>query len=186
MIGHDNPMASLAALREPELVISNGKVYRAEELKKRLEPHRRDEREIRAVLALQEAAWNDLDIDRFMRGYWKDDSTIFASGSEVVTGWNAMLQRYQRGFDTPEKMGRLEFAIQQIDFMSTDGAKVLGEWKLLPKDTPPTANGQPMSRGLFTLIFHRLPEGWKIVHDHTSVASTPPPAPPIAPEKRKQ
>ena len=22
--------------------------------------------------------------------------------------------------------------------------------------------------GLFTLIFHKFPEGWKIIHDHTS------------------
>jgi ketosteroid isomerase-like protein len=24
---------------------------------------------------------------------------------------------------------------------------------------------------LFTLVFRKLPEGWKIVHDHTSAAS---------------
>jgi ketosteroid isomerase-like protein len=182
----DNPMESIATLREPELVIRSGKVYRTEELNKRLHPHRRDEREIRAVLELQEAAWNDFDIDRFMRGYWKNDSTIFASGGEASRGWNVMLQRYKRGYDTPDKMGRLKFTIQQIDFMSADWAKVLGEWKLLPKDAKPTSNGQPTSAGLFTLIFHRLPEGWKIVHDHTSEVSAPRPAPTVVPEKKKK
>ncbi len=182
---NENPTASIKTLREPWLVIRNGKLHRVDELKKRLRPHRRDEREIRAVLEQQEAAWNDYDIDRFMRGYWKNDSTIFASGGEASRGWNEMLSRYKKGYDTAEKMGRLKFTVQQVDFMGEHWAKVLGEWKLLPKDAKPIANGQPMSHGLFTLIFHRVPEGWKIVHDHTSVASVPQSAP-VAPEMKKK
>jgi len=39
---------------------------------------------------------------------------------------------------------------------------VLGRWRLeRAKDRP---------HGRFTLIFKRLPEGWRIVHDHTSAA----------------
>jgi imidazolonepropionase-like amidohydrolase/ketosteroid isomerase-like protein len=181
---NENPAASITTLREPWLVIRNGKLYRGDELQKRLRPHRRDEREIRAVLELQEAAWNDYDIDRFMRGYWKNDSTVFASGGEAMRGWNAVLSRYKRSYDTPEKMGRLKFTIQQIDFMGKHWAKVLGEWKLLPNDAKGAA-AQPMSGGLFTLIFHRLPEGWKIVHDHTSVASVPTQTP-VTPETKKK
>ncbi len=181
-----NPTASIKTLREPWLVIRNGKLHHADELKKRLRLHRRDERQIRAVLEQQEAAWNDSDIDRFMRGYWKNDSTIFASGGEASRGWNEMLSRYKKGYDTAEKMGRLKFIIQQVDFMGEHWAKVLGEWKLLPKDAKPAANGQPMSSGLFTLIFHRVPEGWNIVHDHTSVASVPTPATAMPEMKKKK
>jgi imidazolonepropionase-like amidohydrolase/ketosteroid isomerase-like protein len=183
---NENPTTSITTLREPWLVIRNGKLHRIDELKKRLRPHRRDEREIRAVLEQQEAAWNDYDLDRYVRGYWKNDSTIFASGGEASRGWNEMLSRYKKGYDTAEKMGRLKFTIQQIDFMGEPWAKVLGEWKLQPADAKPTANGQPMSGGLFTLIFHRLQEGWKIVHDHTSVASVPQPAPAAAEVKKKK
>jgi uncharacterized protein (TIGR02246 family) len=182
IVANENPAASITTLREPWLVIRNGKLFRADELKKRLRPHRRDEREIRAVLEWQEAAWNDHDIDRFMRGYWKNDSTVFASGGEAMRGWNAVLSRYKKSYDTPEKMGRLKFTIQQIDFMGEHWAKVLGEWKLLPSGAK-SAAAQPMSGGLFTLIFHRLPEGWKIVHDHTSVASVPAPVPPESKKK---
>jgi ketosteroid isomerase-like protein len=33
-------------------------------------------------------------------------------------------------------------------------------------------------RGVFTLVVERRPEGWRIVHDHTSVGPEPaPPAP---------
>jgi ketosteroid isomerase-like protein len=39
---------------------------------------------------------------------------------------------------------------------------VLGRWSLKQ------ANDEP--HGRFTLIFKRVPEGWRIVHDHTSAA----------------
>lgn len=179
LVVNENPAANITTLREPGLVIRNGKLYRVDELKKRLRPHRRDEREIRAVLELQEAAWNDHDIDRFMRGYWRNDSTIFASGGEASRGWSEMLRRYKKGYDTAEKMGRLKFTVQQIDFMGEHWAKVLGEWRLIFNEAKSTA-AQPAASGLFTLIFHRLPEGWRIVHDHTSEASV------VQPESNKK
>jgi ketosteroid isomerase-like protein len=46
--------------------------------------------------------------------------------------------------------------------LSPDAAAVLGRWRLK------RANDEP--HGRFTLIFKRLPEGWRIVHDHTSAA----------------
>jgi ketosteroid isomerase-like protein len=46
--------------------------------------------------------------------------------------------------------------------LSPDAAVVVGRWQL--KRT----NDEP--HGRFTLIFKRLPEGWRIVHDHTSAA----------------
>jgi len=186
IVVNENPFANIKTLREPAIVLRGGKLYRVEELKKRLHPQRRDEREIRAVLAQQERAWNDFDLDRFMRGYWKNDSTIFASGGEASRGWNQMLSRYKKGYDTAEKAGHLKFDIQQIDFMGEDWAKVLGEWKLFPKDSKKAVAAPPMSHGLYTLIFHRVPEGWKIVHDHTSVASPPPPIPSELPTKTKK
>jgi len=186
LIVNDNPLSNIKTLREPALVIRNGKPYRIEELKKRLQPHRRDEREIRSILARQERAWNDFDLDRFMRGYWKNDSTIFASGGEATTGWNQMLARYKKSFDTPDKMGQLKFAIHQIDFMSEHWAKVLGEWKLLPKNEKTNGATQLPARGLFTLIFRRVPEGWRIVHDHTSVASVLPTSSPAQPANKKK
>jgi beta-aspartyl-peptidase (threonine type) len=172
----DNPFADIKTLRQPALVIRNGKLYRTAELRERLRPHRRDEREIRTVLERQERAWNDFDLDRFMRGYWKNDSTIFASGGEATHGWSEMLSRYKRGYSTPEKMGRLKFDIRQIEFMGSDWAKVLGEWKLVPSEQKTNGASPQTARGLFTLIFRRLPEGWRIVHDHTSVASAASPA----------
>jgi ketosteroid isomerase-like protein len=60
-------------------------------------------------------------------------------------------------------MGRLSFSDIEINLLSSDAAVVLGGWSLeRAKDRP---------HGRFTLIFKRLPEGWRIVHDHTSAAA---------------
>jgi ketosteroid isomerase-like protein len=51
----------------------------------------------------------------------------------------------------------------RIEMLGPESAFVRGAWHLTMPDgkTP---------HGLFTLIFRKFPEGWKIVHDHTSVA----------------
>ena len=73
------------------------------------------------------------------------------------------MDRYIRNYQSGGKeMGRLEFSNLQIEPLSPDAAFVRGAWHLTMSDgkTP---------HGLFTLIFRKYPEGWKIVHDHTSV-----------------
>jgi beta-aspartyl-peptidase (threonine type) len=60
-------------------------------------------------------------------------------------------------------MGKLEFSDLNIEALSPDAAFVRGSWKL-------TMSDGKAPHGLFTLVFRRLPEGWKIVHDHTSAA----------------
>jgi beta-aspartyl-peptidase (threonine type) len=60
-------------------------------------------------------------------------------------------------------MGHLEFSGLRIEMLGPEAAFVRGEWHLtMPDGKAP--------HGLFTLIFRKFPEGWKIVHDHTSVA----------------
>jgi ketosteroid isomerase-like protein len=157
----EHPYQNFGTLRRPWLVIQNGRAHARAVLARWQDPPQRAERELRAVLQWQEQAWNDGDIERFMRGYWKSDSTIFAS-STISRGWQAMLERYQRSYPTPEKMGKLKFTITQIDMINSSWAKVLGAWEL---------SGLPENpRGWFTLIMRRSDEGWRIVHDHTSTA----------------
>lgn len=159
----EHPLKNLATLRRPHAVIADGKYIAHDELKQLRDNNRIALREIRAVLAWQVHAWNDGDLVRFMRGYWNNDSTLFASGGNVARGWQAMLARYQRGYPTREKMGQLEFTIYKTEMMGEDWARVLGQWKLAVGSTNP--------QGLFTLILRRFEEGWRIVHDHTSSAT---------------
>jgi ketosteroid isomerase-like protein len=118
--------------------------------------------EIRAVLTAQQEAWNRGDIDAFMNGYWHSDKTVFVSGDEITRGWQTVRDRYQTKYPDREKMGALAFSDLEIMKLSADSAVVLGRWQLK------RANDEP--HGRFTLILRKFPEGWRIVHDHTSAA----------------
>jgi ketosteroid isomerase-like protein len=118
--------------------------------------------EIQSILSAQQHAWNRGDIDSFMKGYAKSPSTVFVSEDELRRGWETLRERYRVKYSDREKMGTLSFSEIEVTMLSSDAALVLGRWRL--KRT----NDEP--HGRFTLIFKRLPEGWRIVYDHTSAA----------------
>ena len=118
--------------------------------------------QIRSVLRAQQDAWNRGDIDGFMNGYARSESTVFVSEDTIRRGWETVRERYKKKYSDRAKMGTLAFSDLEIMLLSPDAGVVLGRWSLK------RANDQP--HGRFTLIFKRLPEGWRIVHDHTSSA----------------
>lgn len=119
---------------------------------------------IRAVLDAQAAAWNRGDIEGYMDGYARSDTIVFVSGDTVTRGWQTVLDRYKKGYDTREKMGTLEFSELEIKVMGKDVAVAHGRWQLTRAADKPG--------GRFTLIFRREGRNWRIVHDHTSSASS--------------
>lgn len=121
--------------------------------------------EIQSVLTAQQDAWNRGDIDEFMKGYARSASTAFISEDEVRRGWETVRDRYHLKYSDRAKMGMLSFSEIEVKMLSPDAAVVLGRWKLKRESDEP--------HGRFTLIFKRLPEGWRIVHDHTSAAPPP-------------
>ncbi|SRR5258708_6944507 len=117
-------------------------------------------RAIKAVLTNQQEAWNRGDVDAFMQGYWPSDTLRFASGAEVTYGWKTTLERYKKRYPDKAAMGTLAFSDLDVTVLAPDAAVVFGRWELTrAKDKP---------HGLFTLIFRKTSEGWRIIHDHTS------------------
>ena len=117
---------------------------------------------VRAVLDEQEKDWNAGNIERFMRGYHQSPTTRFASGGNVTLGWQSVMERYRRTYADKTAMGRLTFSDLDITVASEDTAVAFGRWQLKREKDEPS--------GLFTLLFRKTAEGWKIVHDHTSAA----------------
>ena len=60
---------------------------------------------IRAVLETQAAAWNRGDVEGYMNGYERSPNTVFVSGDRVTRGWQPVLERYKKAYDTRDKMG---------------------------------------------------------------------------------
>ncbi len=118
--------------------------------------------EINKVLKAQAQAWNRGDIDGYMQGYARARTTQFVSGDTLTRGWETVRDRYKAKYDSREKMGTLAFADVKVTELAPDSAMAVGRWRLKRNDDQP--------HGRFTLIFRKLPEGWRIVHDHTSSA----------------
>jgi uncharacterized protein (TIGR02246 family) len=115
---------------------------------------------IRGVLNAQVEAWNRGDVDAFLDGYWRSPDVTFSGTSGVTRGWDGVLARYKKNYADRAAMGKLDFSGLEIRFLGPDAALVLGKWHL--------ARDKGDIGGVFSLVWQRFPEGWKIVHDHTS------------------
>jgi ketosteroid isomerase-like protein len=116
----------------------------------------------RAVLDAQAAAWNRGDVEGYMDGYERADTTTFVSGDTVTRGWQTVLDRYKKSYDTREKMGTLAFSELDIKPLSPFYAVATGRWQL--------TRAQDAPRGRFTLLFRHTSAGWRIVIDTTTSA----------------
>lgn len=124
---------------------------------------------VRQLLAEQQSAWNRGDVEGFLRrGYWESPELTFFSGGEVVKGFDLMLTRFLAHYKTgTAESGELTFADIEVVALGPEHALARGHWFV-------DFAKQPDQGGLFTLVLERADAGWRIVHDHTSVASPAP------------
>ena len=124
-------------------------------------PPTSDQDAVRQVLLDQQAAWNRGDLEAFMVGYRHSPDLTFFSGGTERHGWDDTLARYRQRYQGEgREMGKLTFSDLRIDVLGPDAAYVRGHWQVV-------TNKETLG-GLFTLVFKKFPEGWRIVHDHTS------------------
>lgn len=120
----------------------------------------KDEKEIRDLMARQAIAWNQGNIDAFMKGYWESDSLLFIGKSGVTNGYQNTLANYKKGYSDTAKMGKLFFDILEVRKLSADYCWVLGKWFL--KRSIGDVGGH------YTLLFRKIKGHWLIVADHSS------------------
>jgi uncharacterized protein (TIGR02246 family) len=123
---------------------------------------------IRQVMDQQQAAWNRGDVADYMRGYKDAPDTTFV-GSGVRKGYRAILDSYRKHYATKQQMGRLTFS--DLDVRLLPGASgevryaaVTGRFHL-----DRTTHGEAAKDdGVFSLLWEKTAEGWKIILDHSS------------------
>jgi len=121
--------------------------------------------EVRAVAEAQQAAWNRGDVEGYMRaGYLDSPELVFFSGGDDTRGFEPVLARYVKRYATGgAEMGRLAFDALETVPLGAGFAVLRGRWHL-------DLQRREDVGGLFTLILCDTGAGWRIVHDHTSVA----------------
>ena len=120
-----------------------------------------DHAAITKILEAQQKNWNQGNVDAFLVGYWHSPDLTFSGSGGIARGWDGVLARYKKNYPDRAAMGQLDFSGLEFHFLGKDAALVLGHWHLT------RARGD--IGGVFSLVWQRFPEGWRIIHDHTSV-----------------
>ncbi len=115
---------------------------------------------IRTILNNQTAAWNRGDLEKFMEGYWKNDSLAFVGKSGVTYGWNNTLDKYKKGYPDKTAIGQLTFTLIKVERLSKKYYFVTGKWHL--ERTIGNLEGH------YTLLFKKIKGHWVIISDHSS------------------
>ena len=121
--------------------------------------------QVRAVWTAQADAWNRGDLDAFMLGYWHSPDLVFFSNGAETRGWQQTLDRYRASYQSAGKqMGALDFPQLEFKPLGPEAVLARGRWRLkMPDGTELT--------GMTSVLFQKLPEGWRIVHDHSSAVN---------------
>lgn len=123
-------------------------------------PGSKDKDAILKVLKKQRLAWSDNNIEKFMEGYWKNDSLKFYGSNGITYGWENTLERYKKAYPTKEHTGKLNFKINDISKISDDAYYVMGEYHLKRE----VGNAD----GIFMIILKKINGKWKIIADTSS------------------
>jgi len=127
-----------------------------------------DEAQIRAAMDAQTAAWNHGDIPGFMQSYEDSPDTTFI-GATLRKGFQPILKRYQQAYSNTAQMGTLTFSDLDVRLLpgacgKPEIALVTGKFHL-----ERSAKGEATKDdGIFSLVWRKGPQGWKIILDHTS------------------
>lgn len=118
-----------------------------------------DEQAIKAVMQMQEEAWNSGNIKQFMQGYWQSDSLMFIGKNGIKYSWQTTLDNYKTSYPDKAAMGKLRFEIIKLE-INGESAYMLGKWNLVRETDNPN--------GYFTLYWKKIEGKWVISIDHTS------------------
>ena len=115
---------------------------------------------IRNTLAQQTDAWNAGDLEKFMDGYWRNDSLMFIGKSGYSYGYGNVLKNYKKNYPDTVAMGKLDFKIITVKRLSVLYYSVVGKWHL--------KRYAGDEGGSFTLLFKKIKKKWVIIQDHSS------------------
>ena len=122
----------------------------------------RQELDIIKVLLAQENAWNKGDLAAFASGYKDAPDTLFIA-RQVSRGYTGLLDSYKRDYPTRAAMGTLAFSELEVRPLDDRFAVVIGKYHL-ERNKKEGGNAE----GIFSLVFEKTDQGWKIVVDHTT------------------
>ena len=117
--------------------------------------------ELTAQLTRAAADWNRGDLNGFVSDYAPESTTTFVDGRRSRHGFDFIRERYRPRFEPRAQRDSLHFEEIEVRSLRSGLALVTGRYVL-------QRAGQITSSGPFTLVMESRPQGWRILHDHTS------------------
>lgn len=105
--------------------------------------------------------WNGGDLDGFLSDYAPESTTTYVDGRRARAGMDFIRGVYASRFSPGAKRDSLHFEEIEVRPLSATLALVTARFIL-------QRNNQITASGPFTLVMEQRPEGWKILHDHSS------------------
>ena len=123
-----------------------------------------DQDRLDVVRSMQDSAdaWSRNDLDGYMDGYERSPDTLYVTGSRIVRGYEAIRAMYASRFKPMQPLGHLSLVVIDYRPLSGDFSMALGRYVLA------RPGGVGPATGVFTLVYHRTLNHWKIISDHTS------------------
>jgi beta-aspartyl-peptidase (threonine type) len=119
-----------------------------------------DEAEIRRVFTASMDAFNAGDLDGHLKVY--DESVVFVTRDGPRVGIAPIEEAFRdKYFKDGKAIQQLAFEEVKVRQLAPGAALTTARWKL-------AGGGVPDQAGWFTVVWQRTPEGWRIVHDHTT------------------
>lgn len=103
--------------------------------------------------------WNQGDLKGFVNIYKNSEDTLYIS-TRIVKGYANISKRFIEKYSN-HPLGKLDFTIDDVNALSDQYRFVIGTFHLARK-------GMPDANGVFSLLFEKVDDQWKIVTDHTS------------------
>ncbi len=117
-----------------------------------------------SLLQTSAADWNGGDLDGFLFWYRRGEETTYIGSSGLVKGWEAIRQRYAPTFEPGAARDSLRFEGLETRLLGDALGLATARYVLFRGDST-------TSTGVFTLVLEETPQGWRIIHDHSSALS---------------
>ncbi|MEJ2184395.1 MAG: nuclear transport factor 2 family protein [Gemmatimonadota bacterium] len=120
--------------------------------------------QITAMLNASARSWNDGDLAGYVDDYAKDATFVGSSG--LVRGRAEIERRYRASYWASGKpRDALRFENLEVTLLGREHALAVGRYVLYDRQS-----GVTTASGIFSLVLRYTPDGWRIIHDHSSAA----------------
>jgi uncharacterized protein (TIGR02246 family) len=119
-----------------------------------------DEAQIRALSQASADAWNQGDLKGHLAIYTDDMTFMTRTGPRpgVAPLEKSFAEKYFKDGRPKQTLGFTDRVVRRL---GPDAALETGRYVL-------TGGGEPEQSGWFTLVWVRTPQGWRVLHDHSS------------------